>query len=313
MIDDGFRLLPEPASTHAPRVDLLYFFLIGLSLILTLLIAGTIVYFSIKYRRGNKRVDRTARSEHAMGLEIAWSAVPLVLSMGIFAWGAKLYFSAVRPPAGAMEVRVVAKQWMWKFQHAEGRREINTLHVPVRQPVKLTMVSEDVIHSFYVPAFRIKQDVLPGSYSSTWFEATRAGDFHLFCAEYCGTNHSRMTGRVVVMEPADYEAWLQGSPANEPPAVTGKRLFEELRCAACHEPLTPPVRCPPLVNVFGHEVALSNDQTVTADEAYLRESILRPNAKIVKGYEPLMPSFDGQVNEEQLIQLIPYIKSLSAP
>jgi cytochrome c oxidase subunit 2 len=313
MIDDGFRLLPEPASTHAPRVDLLYFSLIGLSVLFTLLIAGTIVYFSVKYRRGNRRVDRSAQSEHALGLEIAWMAFPLVLSLAIFAWGAKLYFSAVRPPAGAIDVRVVAKQWMWKFQHADGRREINALHVPVRQPVKLTMVSEDVIHSFYVPAFRIKQDVLPGSYSGCWFEATRTGEFHLFCAEYCGTNHSRMTGRVVVMEPADYEAWLQGSPANEPPAVTGKRLFEELRCAACHSPEVPPVRCPPLVNVFGHDVVLRDGQTVTADEAYLRESILRPNAKIVKGYEPLMPTFDGQVNEEQLMHLIAYIKSLSNP
>ena len=313
MIDDGFRLLPEQASTHAPRVDLLYYFLLGIAAFFTVLIATLIVYFSIKYRRGNKQVDRTAASDHSLLIEITWMVIPFLISMGIFGWGATLYFSAYRPPAGAMEVRVVAKQWMWKFQHPNGRREINELHVPVGQAVKLTMISQDVIHSLFVPAFRIKRDVLPGSYSGCWFEATRTGKFHLFCAEYCGTNHSRMTGRVVVMEPADYEAWLEGGHANEPSAVAGKRLFEELRCATCHSPQIAPVRCPPLQNIYGHEVLLTNDQIVAADENYLRESILRPNAKVVKGYEPLMPSFDGQVDEEQVIQLIAYIKSLATP
>lgn len=313
MINDGFRLLPEQASTHAPRVDLLYFFLLGLAVFFTVLIASLIVYFSVKYRRGNTRVDRTITSEHALGLEITWMVIPFVISMAIFGWGATLYFSGYRPPAGAMEVRVVAKQWMWKFQHTSGRREINSLHVPLGQPVKLTMISEDVIHSLFVPAFRVKRDVLPGSYSTCWFEATRTGEFHLFCAEYCGTNHSRMTGRVVVMEPAEYEAWLGGGKANELPAVAGKRLFEELRCVNCHMPMAAAVRCPPLQNLYGHEVLLTNDQTVVADENYLRESILRPAAKVVKGYEPLMPSFDGQVDEEQLIQLIAFIQSLTTP
>jgi cytochrome c oxidase subunit II len=312
MIDDGFRLLPEQASTLAPRVDLLYFVLLGLAAFFTILIAALIVYFSIKYRRGNTSVDRTP-NEHSLVLEITWMVIPFVISMAIFGWGTSLYFTGYRPPAGAMEVRVVGKQWMWKLQHPDGRREINELHVPRGRPVKLTMISEDVIHSFFVPAFRIKRDVLPGSYATCWFEATRTGEFHLFCAEYCGTNHSRMTGRVVVMEPADYEAWRAGSVANEPPAVTGKRLFEELRCAACHSPQIAPVRCPPLVNVFGHDVLLRGDQTVVADEDYLRESILRPAAKVVKDYEPLMPSFDGQVDEEQLQQLIAYIKSLATP
>ena len=314
MIDDGFRLLPEQASTHAPRVDLLYYCLLGMAVFVTVLVAALIVYFSIKYRRGNTRVDRTPGSGHALGLEITWMVIPFVISMGIFGWGAKLYFSGYRPPAGAIELRVVAKQWMWKFQHANGRREINTLHVPAGQPVKLTMISEDVIHSLYVPAFRIKRDVLPGSYAECWFEATRTGEFHLFCAEYCGTNHSRMIGSVIVMEPAEYEAWLGGGHANESPAVAGKRLFEELRCANCHAPPEAgPVRGPPLPNVFGHQVTLKGGRTVTADEDYLRESILRPGAKIVQGYEPIMPSFDGQVDEEQLIQLIAYIKSLATP
>ena len=312
MIDDGFRLFPEQASTLAPGVDLLYFFLLGVSVFFTVLIAALIVYFSIKYRRGNTQVDRTPSRGHALSMEIAWMVVPFVISMTIFGWGAALYFSAYRPPAGAMEVRVVAKQWMWKFQHPSGRREINTLHVPLGQPVKLTMISEDVIHSLYVPAFRIKRDVLPGSYSACWFEATRTGEFHLFCAEYCGTDHSRMTGSVVVMEPSEYEAWLGGGK-NELPAVAGKRLFEELRCVTCHQPEGGTVRCPPVVGLFGREVKLAGGATVTADEDYLRESILRPSAKVVAGFQPLMPSFDGQVDEEQLIQLIAYIKSLATP
>ena len=313
MIDDGFRLFPEQASTHAPRVDLLYYFLLALAVFFTVLIATLIVYFSVKYRRGNTRVDRTSPHDHSLFLEVVWSVIPFILSMIIFGWGASLYFTGYRPPAGASEVRVVAKQWMWKFQHPNGRREINTLHAPLGRPMKLTMISEDVIHSLFVPAFRVKRDVLPGSYAACWFEATRTGEFHLFCAEYCGTNHSRMIGSVVVMEPADYEAWLAGGTANESPAVAGKRLFEELRCAACHMPEIAPVRCPPLQNVYGHDVLLKGGQTVTADENYLRESILHPAAKVVQGYEPLMPSFDGQVDEEQLLQLIAYLKSLATP
>jgi cytochrome c oxidase subunit 2 len=313
MIDDGFRLFPEQASTHAPGVDALYLVLCGVSVTFTILIAALIVYFSIKYRRGNQRVDRTAGHGHAYGMEIAWMVVPLLISTAFFVWGASLFFSVNRPPAGALEVRVVGKQWMWKFQHPDGRREINTLHVPRGQPVKLTMISEDVIHSMFVPAFRIKRDVLPGSYGTCWFEATRTGDFHLFCAEYCGTNHSRMIGRVVVMEPADYQAWLGGGKTNEPPAEAGKRLFETLRCATCHEAHGPASRCPPLENVYGRQVKLTGGETVLADENYLRESILRPAAKVVAGYQPLMPSFDGQVDEEQLLQLIAYLKSLPKP
>jgi cytochrome c oxidase subunit 2 len=315
MIDDGFRLLPEQASTLAPRVDALYFFLLSVAAFFTFLIAALILYFSIKYRRGNTKVDRTSGQGkgHAFGLEIAWMVGPFVIAMLIFVWGAWLYFSEYRPPAGALEVRVVAKQWMWKFQHPDGRREINTLHVPLGQSVKLTMISEDVIHSMYVPAFRIKRDVLPGRYGFCWFKATRTGEFHLFCAEYCGTNHSRMIGRVVVTEPTDYQAWLGGGKSNESPVEAGKRLFEELRCVTCHVPGVSTSRCPPLENLYANQVKLTSGQTVTADEDYLRESILRPAAKVVAGYQPLMPSFDGQVDEEQLIQLITYIKSLARP
>ncbi len=313
MIDDGFRLLPEQASTLAPHVDLLYYFLLGVALFFTVLITVLIIYFSIKYRRGNTRVDRSSRPGHSTLLEIIWMVVPLIFSMGIFGWGATLYFSEYRPPAGAMEIRTVAKQWMWKFQHPNGHREINTLHIPLGQPIKMIMISEDVIHSLYVPAFRVKRDVLPGSYSSCWFEATRTGDFHLFCAEYCGTNHSRMIGRVIVMEPAEYEDWLGGGSAKETPVAAGQRLFEELRCVTCHRPDGATGRCPPLAGLLGREVKLTGGATIIADENYLRESILRPAAKVVEGFQPLMPSYDGQVDEEQLIQLISYIKSLAKP
>jgi cytochrome c oxidase subunit 2 len=315
MINDGFRLFPDQASAYASRVDALYLALLGVAVFFTVLIASLIVYFSIKYRRGNKQVDRTPAAGSSLTLEITWIVIPFLISMVIFFWGASLFFNAYRSPPGALEVQVVGKQWMWKIQHSNGRREINTLHVPLGRPVKLTMISEDVIHSFFVPVFRIKRDVLPGTYSTCWFEATQPGEFHLFCAEYCGTNHSRMIGSVIVMEPADYQNWLSGGASNELPTVSGKRLFEELRCTTCHVPNEGTSRCPPLENLYGHEVKLVSGQTVIADEDYLRESILRPNAKVVAGFQPLMPSFDGQVNEEQLIQLIAYMKSLtkSAP
>ncbi|HEV3344772.1 MAG TPA: cytochrome c oxidase subunit II [Pirellulales bacterium] len=310
MTNDTFRLLPEQASTYAPQVDMLYFFLLGVATFFTVMIAVLIVFFSIKYRRGAK-VDRTVQDEHAHAVEILWMVGPLVLGMIIFFWGAKLFFDVNRPPAGALEVEVVGKQWMWKFQHPEGRREINELHVPLGQPVRLHMISEDVIHSLFVPAFRVKQDVLPGRYSGTWFEATKTGEFHLFCAEYCGTNHSLMKGRVVVLEPSEYQAWLSGGKAGESPVEAGRRLFEEMRCSTCHRGGSTTGRCPPLEGVYGNPVKLDNGQTVVADDDYLRESILRPAAKVVAGFRPIMPTFEGQLGEEGLMHVIAYIKSLA--
>ncbi|HEX5446625.1 MAG TPA: cytochrome c oxidase subunit II [Pirellulales bacterium] len=305
-----FQLLPDQASTHAPQVDLLYFFLLGVATFFTMMIAFLIVFFAIKYRRG-ATVDRTTTDHHAWAVEIIWMVVPLILAGVIFAWGAQLYFDANRPPAGALEVQVVGKQWMWKFQHPEGKREINELHVPLGQPVRLKMISEDVIHSMFLPAFRVKRDVLPGTYSHTWFEATRLGEYHLFCAEYCGTEHSRMKGRVIVMEPSDYQAWLSGGTPGETPLEAGRRLFEEMRCSTCHRGGSPTSRCPPLEGVYGNPVKLENGQTVVADEEYLRESILRPAAKVVAGFRPIMPPFEGQLGEEGLMQIITYIKSLA--
>jgi cytochrome c oxidase subunit 2 len=229
--------------------------------------------------------------------------------MVMFGWGSLLFLRNARTPPGSFEIYVVAKQWMWKIQHPEGLREINELHVPTGMPVRLVMTSEDVIHSFYVPAFRVKQDVLPGRYTSMWFQPTRAGKYHLFCAEYCGNQHSAMGGWVYVMEPAEYEKWLSGGSTGESMATTGQGLFERLGCSSCHRS-EGGGRGPSLEGLLGKKVQLDSGQAVVADESYIRESILNPRAKIVGGYQPLMPTFQGQVSEEQLLQLVAYLKSL---
>ena len=296
----------------AAEVDALLFFLLAVSTVMTLGIAVAIVFLAFKYRRGSK-ASRKRGSHGSMLLEVTWIVIPFILTMGMFAWGASVYFRLFDSPAEAMEVHVVGKQWMWKFQHPDGRREINELHVPLGQPVRLNMISQDVIHSMYVPGFRVKHDVLPGRYTSLWFEATRAGAFHLFCAEYCGTQHSLMKGRVIVLEPAEYQAWLSGTKPGQTPVQAGAMLFDELRCATCHRAaeIQRP-RCPSLENLFGSQVELSDNSHVLADEAYLRESILRPAAKIVKGFQPAMPAFEGQIGEEGLNDLVAYLKSLTA-
>lgn len=230
--------------------------------------------------------------------------------MVIFIWGAFLYFQERTPPKGATEVYVVAKQWMWKLEHEEGHREINELHVPVGRDIKMILTSQDVIHSFYVPAFRIKQDVLPGRYTTAWFRATKPGTYHLFCAEYCGTQHSGMIGQVVVMEPAQYQAWLSGGGAMGSLASTGQALFQQLSCNTCHREDTQG-RGPNLEGLFGKKVLIESGQSVTADENYIRESVLNPGAKIVSGFKPIMPAFQGLVSEEQMNALVAYVKSLT--
>jgi cytochrome c oxidase subunit II len=301
-------LFPEQASTVAGPVDMLYFFLIAVSAFFACLIFGLIAYFIVKYRRrpGNERATPT---QTHIGLEIAWIGIPLLLTVVMFVWGAKLFFNEYNPPANAMEIFVVGKQWMWKFQHPEGRAEINELHVPRGQPVKLTMISEDVIHDLFVPAFRVKKDVLPGRYTMVWFEATKTGSYHLFCSQYCGTQHSKMGGWVQVMEPSDYARWIDGPGANEPLAVAGAQLFQKLGCAACHLPQGNG-QGPSLVGVFGRPVKLTSGATIEANEDYLRETITHPGVKIVAGYKPIMPTFKGLVGEEGMQQLIAYIKSL---
>jgi len=303
-----FPLFPQQASTTAGPVDLLFFFLIGVSAFFAVLIFVLIAYFCVKYRRrpGHERSVPTAMN---IGLEIAWTVIPLMVTVVMFVWGAKIFFNEYNPPAGAMEISVVGKQWMWKFQHPEGRREINELHVPRGRPIKLTMISEDVIHDLFVPAFRMKRDVLPGRYSTAWFQATKTGTYHLFCAQYCGTSHSKMGGWVDVMEPADYAQWLTGVGAGESLAVTGGRLFQQLGCATCHMPQGTG-RGPSLVGAFGGQVKLASGETALVNEDYIREMILRPGIKIVAGYQPIMPTFKGIVGEEGVQQLVAYIKSL---
>jgi cytochrome c oxidase subunit 2 len=304
-------LFPESASSLSPQVDALFITWSLISIFFTLLIAGLIIFFMVRYRR--RSVDEVGQEEKpAMWLEIAWSVIPLGIALTMFVWGTRVFFNVYRPPADAIEYYSVGKQWMWKFQHPDGHREINALHIPVGRPIRLKLTSEDVIHSFYVPAFRVKQDALPGRYTQVWFQATKPGTYHLFCAEYCGGEHSRMIGSIVVMEPRDYEAWLAGGPAGKSVVASGAELFNQLACQTCHiaAPNRPP-RGPNLKGLFGNQVKLANGDTVAADETYLRESILNPTAKIVAGYDPIMPTYQGQVSEEQLLQLISYVKSLA--
>lgn len=309
---DLLPFLPDQASTIAASVDGLFLFLAGVSAFLTVLIFTLVFVFAVKYRRRSE--SETPRPIlGSAALEAVWIVIPFFIVMVMFTWGANLYIQNSRVPAGAMEIYVTGKQWMWKFQHPTGQREINELHVPVGRPIRLIVASEDVIHSLYIPAFRVKQDVVPGTYNSLWFEAVRTGEYHLFCAEYCGTNHSKMTGRVFAMEPVKYQQWLQGTVQDaETPAAGGARLFSELGCVTCHGSAPARQRGAPLQGLFGNEVVLETGGTVIADEDYLRESILRPQAKIVRGYQPIMPPYQGQVTEEQLLQLIAFIKSLSS-
>ncbi|MGE3541215.1 MAG: cytochrome c oxidase subunit II [Candidatus Tectimicrobiota bacterium] len=301
-------LFPEQASTIAEKIDLLFVFLVGVSLFFAGLICALLVYFALRYRRRSE-AEQPLPLEGNLRLELLWTGVPLALTMVMFFWGANLYIANARPPVNALEILAVGKQWMWKFQHPAGPREINELHVPVGQPVKLTLASEDVIHSFYVPAFRVKMDAVPGRYTSVWFEATKTGVFHLFCAEYCGTAHAGMIGRVVAQSPSDYERWLSGGDRAESPVAAGERLFQQLGCPTCHRP-DGTGRGPTMEGLFGQTQRLQGGETVVVDEAYVRESILQPNAKVATGFAPVMPTFQGQISEEGLLQIIAYIRSL---
>jgi cytochrome c oxidase subunit II len=301
-------LFPEQASTFAPDVDHLLYFLLAVATFFTLVIFGAIFYFAVRYRRRSEQ--ELPRHVHTgLVLEIVWSVIPFGLTMIMFTWGAAIFFRESRPPDDALPIYVVAKQWMWKLQHMEGQREINELHVPLGRSIRLTMTSEDVIHSFFVPAFRTKQDVVPGRYSTTWWKPTKAGKYHLFCAEYCGTKHSGMIGWIYVMEPQDYQKWLSGGTGSGTMAENGAKLFQDLACSNCHK-ADGSGRCPTLVGAFGKDVKLASGKIVKMDEAYIRESILQPNAKVVAGYQPVMPTFQGLVTEEGVLSLVEYVKSL---
>jgi cytochrome c oxidase subunit 2 len=305
-----FPLFPDQASTIASGVDGVFFLLVGLSLVFGIAVFFFIFFFAIKYRRGSN-ADRSGMVFESSKLEFTWSFVPLVLALAVFVIQAKAFFDLYRPPIDALEIYVVGKQWMWKVQHPEGQDEINELHVPINRPVRLIMTSQDVIHSFYIPAFRVKQDVLPGRYTSIWFQATQPGTFHLFCAEYCGTDHSAMGGSVVVLSEAEYQQWLSGGSGNVPMTEAGEALFQQLGCATCHQ-ADNQGRGPSLVGLFGREVELEGGETITADEEYVRESIINPRAKQVAGYPSIMPTFQGQISDEGLQQIVAYLKSLAA-
>src|SRR5512143_1616270 len=307
---NAFPLVPERASSLAGEVDALFLFILGVTGFFAVAIWIVLLWFAVRYRR-RSATDRPRPIEGSLALELTWTLVPLGLMIVMFVWGARVYFHMNRPPDDAMTVTVVGKRWMWKVQHPTGQREINELHVPEGRAVKLLITSEDTIHSFFVPAFRIKRDAVPGRYNTAWFRATKPGRYHLFCAEYCGTEHSRMTGWVVVLPPGEYQTWLGGGPPPESPAAAGEKLFTDLNCVTCHRPDSAG-RGPVLVGVFGRKVRLASGETVVADEAYVRESIVNPAAKVVAGYQPVMPTFQGQVSEEQLIALVAYIQSLQA-
>jgi len=306
-MDVHFSLFPEQASTMAPHVDALFLFISGISIFFTLLIAILLMTFAVRYRRrsedyfpkpfiGSKR------------LETAWSVIPLAIVLVIFGWGATVYLNIARTPDNAIEVYVTGRQWMWHLQHPGGQREINTLHVPVGTPVKLILTSEDVIHDFFVPAFRMKMDAVPGRYTYAWFEATRPGTYHLFCVQYCGTDHSRMVGKVVVMEPKEYGEWLD-QEADLSLALQGRQLFTKLQCITCHH-AEAGARAPLLENIYNSRVQLEDGRTVVADDTYLRESILYPAAKVRAGYRPIMPTFKGQVSEDELVRILAFLKAL---
>jgi cytochrome c oxidase subunit 2 len=305
----NFPFFPQQASEQAASVDALYFFLVAVTGFFAVLIAILVAVFATKFHR--KHDDEVGEVIHgSLALELLWTIIPLGITMVMFVWGAQVFFHMTRAPRGALDIYVVGKQWMWKAQHMDGAREINELHVPIGRPVRLIMGSEDVIHSFFIPDFRVKADVVPGRYNTMWFTASKAGKYHIFCTQYCGTKHSNMIGWVTAMTPADYQDWLTGGSSGGTMAEAGAKLFSDLACITCHTG-TPEGTGPALKGLYGTTVRLEGGQTVTFDDEYIRESILHPTAKVVAGFQPAMPTFQGLVTEEQLLQLIAYVKSLS--
>jgi cytochrome c oxidase subunit 2 len=303
----NFALFPPEASKIAPQMDALFFFMVLVSLIGLTLVILLVVSFSILYNKNRHPV--AIQIEGSTLLEATWTIIPLGLFLVMFVWGALIYFRVYTPPANAMNIYVVGKQWMWKAEHPGGQHEINSLHVPINQPVQLTIISQDVFHSFSIPAFRVKREAIPGRYTTVWFEATATGTYHLFCTQYCGTNHSQMIGDVVVMTPDEFKQWLASSTSGNSLAQNGERLFASLSCTACHN-TRPDARGPNLAGVYGSHLTLSSGQTITADDEYLRSAILNPSQHITQGYAPIMPTYQGQISEDGVIALVEYLKHL---
>lgn len=305
-LHDPMFLLPQ-ASSIAPHVDFLFWFMVGMCTLVALGVFVAMIFFCVRYRHGSN-ADRSNRHQKSLHVELSWTLIPLGIFLGMFTWSLVLFSKQHTPPPDAQTVYVVAKQWMWKIQHAGGQREINMLHVPLGRPVRLTMTSQDVIHSFYVPAFRVKQDILPDQYTRLWFTPTKLGSFTLECAEYCGLDHSKMVGRVVVMRPAGYARWLERHRGPDSIVAQGRSLFRRYGCSGCHGDHAT-VHAPDLDGIYGRQVHLDDGSTVRADERYLRDSILLPDSQVVAGYAPIMPSFQDQIPESDLLKLIAYLKS----
>jgi cytochrome c oxidase subunit 2 len=300
-------LFPAEASTIAPYADALYFFLLAITVIGLVLVGVLVFGFSIRYRKSRSPV--ATQVEGSTLLEATWTIIPLALFMVTWIWGALLYFRIYNPPTNAMNIYVVGKQWMWKAEHEGGQHEINALHVPSGRAVQLTLISQDVFHSFSVPDFRIKREVIPGRYSTVWFQATTPGTYHIFCTQYCGTNHSAMIGEVTVLSPADYEKWTQESTSGTSLAQNGERLFASMGCNACHSG-SAAARGPNLAGVYGSKLQLTSGSEALVNDAYLRDAILNPSQHITAGYAPIMPTYQGQISEDGLIDLVEYIKNM---
>jgi cytochrome c oxidase subunit 2 len=300
-------LFPAEASTIAPYMDALYFFLLLITAVGMTLVGALVVGFSLRYRRERNPV--ATQVEGSTLLEATWTIIPLALFLVCFVWGALLYFRIYNPPANSMNIYIVGKQWMWKAEHPGGQHEINSLHVPTGRPVQLTMISQDVFHSYSIPEFRVKREVIPGRYTTVWFNATDPGTYHLFCTQYCGTAHSAMIGDVVAMTPEDYEKWAQQSTSGMSLAQNGERLFASMGCNACHNG-TAAARGPNLAGVFGSKLTLTSGGEVLVNEAYLRDAILNPSQHVTAGFAPIMPTYQGQISEDGLIDIVEYLKTL---
>ncbi len=300
-------LFPREASTIAPWMDALYFFLLAMTLLGVILVGALLVAFSLRYRREKHPV--AVPIEGSTLLEATWTIIPLAIFLVCFVWGALLYFRIYNPPVNAMNIYIVGKQWMWKAEHPGGQHEINALHVPIGRPVQLTMISQDVFHSFSIPDFRVKREVIPGRYTTVWFQATEAGTYHIFCTQYCGTNHSQMIGEVTALSPEDYQKWTQESTSGMSLAQNGERLFASMGCNACHSG-SASARGPNLAGVYGSKLQLAGGSEVLVNDAYLRDAILNPSEHVTAGYAPIMPTYQGQISEEGLIDLVEYVKTL---
>ena len=302
-------LFPAEASGIAPYVDALYFFLVAMTIFGTTFVAVLLLVFSIRYRREKNPV--ATQIEGSTLLEATWTIIPLAIFLVTFVWGALLYFRIYDPPANAMNIYIVGKQWMWKAEHPGGQHEINALHIPTGKPIQLTMISQDVFHSFSIPDFRIKREVIPGRYSTVWFEPTQVGTYHLFCTQYCGTQHSGMVGEITVMTPSDYKKWLEQSNSGQSLAQNGERLFASMGCNSCHNG-TAAARGPSLAGVYGSKLTLTDGRQISVDDAYLRNAILNPSEHVTAGFAPIMPTYQGQISEDGLIDLVEFIKNMQS-